>query len=133
MKKSLFDWMLRIAAAVILLQTLFFKFTASEESVYIFSTLGMEPFGRIASGVGELIASVLILIPRTTVYGALMGLGIIAGAIVSHLFVLGIAVKNDGGLLFILAVAVFLCCAILIYRDRVILQSILFKYKNRLA
>lgn len=133
MKKPLFDWLLRIVAAVILLQTLFFKFTASEESVYIFSALGMEPFGRIASGVGELVAAILILVPRTTVYGAIMGLGIISGAILSHLLVLGIEVKGDGGLLFILAVIVFLCCAILICHNRAILKPILLKYKNRLA
>lgn len=131
MKKPSFDWMLRIVAAVILLQTLFFKFTGSEESVYIFSTLGMEPFGRIASGIAELVAAVLILIPRTTVYGALMGLGVISGAIVSHLFVLGIEVKNDGGLLFILALVVFVCCVVLIYRSKAILKLIILKYKNR--
>jgi uncharacterized membrane protein YphA (DoxX/SURF4 family) len=63
-------WALRIVAALILLQTLFFKFSGAEESVYIFSTLGMEPWGRIGSGVLELIASVLILYPRTTFIGA---------------------------------------------------------------
>jgi len=78
----------------------------------------MEPFGRIGSGIAELIASVLILIPRTTVYGALLGLGIMAGAILSHVFVLGIEVKNDGGLLFILAIAAFVCCAILVYQRK---------------
>jgi len=119
MRKSIiFDWSLRIVAAVILLQTLFFKFTGSEESVYIFSTLGMEPFGRISSGIGELVAAILILIPRTTLLGAMMGLGIISGAIAAHVFVLGITLKNDGGLLFILALIVFLCCAILVYRNK---------------
>jgi hypothetical protein len=96
----------------------FFKFTASEESVYIFSTLGIEPYGRIGSGIAELIASILILIPRTTIYGALLGMGILGGAIVSHLFVLGIEVKNDGGLLFGLAVAAFLCCALLAFQNK---------------
>lgn len=117
-KLNVFDWGVRITAAVILLQTLFFKFTGSEESVYIFSALGMEPFGRIASGIGELTAAILILIPRTTLLGALLGLGIISGAIVSHVFVLGIEVRNDGGLLFYLALVVLLCCAILVYRRR---------------
>ena len=118
MKTNIFSWLLRITAAVIFLQTLFFKFTASEESVYIFSTLGMEPFGRIGPGVAELVAAILLLVPRTTVYGALLGLGIMAGAIASHLFVLGIEVKSDGGLLFVLAVVSFVCCAILAYLNK---------------
>lgn len=118
MKTDIFSWLLRITAAAIFLQTLFFKFTASEESVYIFSTLGMEPFGRIGSGVAELIAAILLLVPRTTVYGALLGLGIMAGAIASHLFVLGVEVKADGGLLFVLAVVSFVCCAILAYLNK---------------
>lgn len=118
MKTNIFSWLLRITAAVIFLQTLFFKFTASEESVYIFSTLGMEPFGRIGSGVAELVAAILLLVPRTTVYGVLLGLGIMAGAIASHVFVLGIEVKADGGLLFALAVVSFVCCAILAYLNK---------------
>jgi len=118
MNTKVFSWLLRIIAAGIFLQTLFFKFTASEESVYIFSKLGMEPVGRIGSGVAELIAAVLILIPRTTIYGALLGLGIMAGAIASHLSVLGIVVKDDGGLLFGLAVTAFLSCALLAYQNK---------------
>ncbi len=101
------SWVLRIIAAIILGQTLFFKFSGAEESKYIFSTLGMEPAGRYGSGVAELIAVVLLLIPGTAAWGALLGLGVISGALVSHLTVLGIEVKGDGGLLFYLAVAVF--------------------------
>lgn len=126
-KQTTFDWVLKIVAAVILLQTLLFKFSGSEESVYIFSTLGMEPFGRIGSGIGELIAAILMLIPRTTFWGALMGFGIILGAIVAHVFVLGIEVQNDGGLLFALALIVFLCCAILLYRNKSNLDTYKFK------
>jgi hypothetical protein len=100
------------------LQTLYFKFTAAEESVYIFTTLGMEPFGRIGSGIAELVASILILLPRTTLYGAIIGLGVMTGAIMSHLLVLGIEVQNDGGTLFILALITFLCCALLIFVNR---------------
>ena len=111
-------WILRIIVAAILLQTLYFKFTAAEESVYIFSTLGMEPYGRIGSGIGELIAVVLILIPRTTLVGALIGMGIMIGAIFSHLFILGIEVQNDGGTLFILAIITFLCCAFLVFQNK---------------
>ena len=101
-------WVLRLLAAVIMLQTLYFKFSAAEESVYIFSTLGMEPWGRIGTGVFELIASVLILFPRTTVYGALLGIGLMAGALFFHLTKLDIVVMNDGGQLFIYALLVFI-------------------------
>jgi uncharacterized membrane protein YphA (DoxX/SURF4 family) len=94
------SWLLRLVAAGILLQTLFFKFTGAEESKYIFSTLGVEPWGRIGSGVVELVAAILILIPRTTTIGALLALGTMSGAILSHLAFLGIEVKNDRGLLF---------------------------------
>jgi uncharacterized membrane protein YphA (DoxX/SURF4 family) len=118
MKTSISQWLFRLTAAIILLQTLYFKFTGVEESVYIFSTLGIEPYGRIGSGIAELIAAILILIPRTTLFGALMGAGVMLGAIFSHLFVLGIEVKNDGGELFILAIITFLCCIALIYWDK---------------
>lgn len=104
-------WALRIVAAVILFQTLFFKFTGAEESVYIFTTLGMEPWGRIGSGVAELIAVVLLLVPRTVALGALLSLGVISGAIMSHLTRLGIVVQDDGGLLFALALVVFVSSA----------------------
>jgi len=105
------DWLLRILAAAVLLQTLFFKFTGAEESVYIFTTLGAEPWGRYGSGVAELVASVLLLVPRTAWLGAAMGIGLMAGAILSHLFRLGVEVQGDGGLLFALAVVVFIACA----------------------
>ncbi|MGZ5219521.1 MAG: DoxX family protein, partial [Chitinophagaceae bacterium] len=113
-------WALRIIAALILLQTLFFKFSAAEESVYIFSTLGMEPWGRIGSGVLELIASILILYPRTTFFGAALGAGLMSGAIFFHLTKLGVVVKNDGGQLFIYAMLVFVSCVLLliIYRKQ---------------
>ncbi|MEY2629904.1 MAG: hypothetical protein RLZZ469_800 [Bacteroidota bacterium] len=118
MKNPIILWIVKLTAVVILLQTLYFKFTAAEESVYIFQTLGIEPFGRIGSGVVELIASILILIPRTTLLGALLGLGTMLGAIFSHIFVLGIEVQNDGGTLFILAVITLLSCLILVYAAR---------------
>lgn len=111
-------WVLRIIAAVILLQTLFFKFSGAEESVYIFSTVGMEPWGRIGSGVLELIASILILYPRTTFIGAALGVGLMSGAIFFHLTKLGIVVKNDGGQLFIYALLVFISCALLLIIQR---------------
>lgn len=118
MKNPIILWIVKLTAVVILLQTLYFKFTAAEESVYIFQTLGIEPYGRIGSGVVELIASILILIPRTTLLGALLGLGTMLGAIFSHIFVLGIEVQNDGGTLFILAVITLLNCLLLVYAAR---------------
>lgn len=108
------SWLLQIVAAAILLQTLFFKFTGAEESVYIFSTLGMEPVGRIGSGIVELIASILLIVPSTATLGAILSIGVMAGAIVSHLTVLGIEVKGDGGLLFGLALTVFACAALVL-------------------
>ena len=111
-------WILRIIAAGILLQTLFFKFSGAAESIYIFSALGVEPYGRIGSGIAELIVAILILIPKTTWVGALGGSGIMTGAILSHLLVLGIVVENDGGFLFLLAVITLLCCLGLLYFNK---------------
>jgi len=119
MKKILsLPFILKVIVAAILLQTLFFKFTAAPVSVYIFSTLGMEPWGRIGSGVVELLASILILMRRTAWLGALMALGTITGAIFFHLTVLGISVQDDGGLLFILACVVFVASLITLWFER---------------
>ena len=114
------SWILRGITAVILLQTLFFKFTAAKESVYIFSTLGMEPWGRIGTGTAELIASILLLLPQTVVLGAIMSLGVISGAIYFHLTKLGIALPavDDHGELFALAVTVFVCSAAVLIMHR---------------
>ncbi len=118
---SIIAWVLRLLAAVILLQTLFFKFTAAPESVYIFKTLGMEPYGRIGTGVMELIASVLILIPRTTALGAVLAIGLMSGALCFHLTKLGIVVMDDGGQLFVYALLVFVSCIVLavMYRSQI--------------
>ncbi len=105
-------------AAVILAQTLFFKFTGAEESIYIFTKVGLEPWGRYGSGVAELISAMLLLTPRFAWVGALLALGVISGALVSHLAVLGIVVKDDGGLLFGLAVTVFVASAIAAFLHR---------------
>jgi uncharacterized membrane protein YphA (DoxX/SURF4 family) len=117
-KMPLLFWILRILAAVILLQTLFFKFSGAEESIYIFSTLGMEPWGRIGTGVVELIASVLILIPRTTAFGAVLAVGTMSGALFFHLTRLGIEVRGDHGQLFIYALLVFISSGILAWTFR---------------
>src|SRR5437870_4061321 len=117
---TILSWVLRGIAAVILLQTLFFKFSGAKESVYIFTAVGMEPWGRIGSGVVELIASILLLVPRTVVYGAVISLAVISGAIFFHLTKLGIALPavNDNGELFALAVIVFLCSAGVLFLHR---------------
>jgi len=112
--RNILLWILRLLAAVILLQTLYFKFTAHPQSVKLFTELGMEPWGRIGTGVLELIASVLILFPRTTGYGALLGLGLMAGALFFHLTKLGIVFDGDA-VLFTYALIVFISCAILTF------------------
>jgi uncharacterized membrane protein YphA (DoxX/SURF4 family) len=114
-----------------MLQTLFFKFTAAPESVYIFSKLGMEPWGRIGVGMLELVASVLILIPGTTVFGAILGFGLMSGALFSHLTKLGIAVMDDSGQLFLYSLLVFISCfsLALIYKGRIVNLFSRKKYK----
>ncbi len=121
----------RIIAAAIMLQTLYFKFTAHPESVYIFSTLGIEPFGRIGSGIAELIASILLLIPTTAWMGAIMGLGVMAGAIVSHLTILGIDIRNDGGQLFYMALFTFVCCLVVVIYERAKIITIMKHLLNK--
>lgn len=103
---TIISWICQLAAAAILGQTLFFKFTGAPESRYIFSTLGVEPWGRIGTGVLELVAVVLLLLPRTAVLGAVLAVGLMGGALMSHLTRLGIEVQGDHGLLFKLAVTV---------------------------
>src|SRR3954453_16739795 len=116
--QTITSWILQLIAAAILFQTLFFKFTGAEESRYIFSRLGLEPWGRIGSGVVELIACILLLHPRTVAVGAILSRGVISGAIVSHLTRLGIVVQNDGGLLFALAIAVFVGSGVILFLRR---------------
>jgi len=115
--KTIIYWGARILAAIIMLQTLYFKFTASPESVYIFTAVGMEPWGRIGVGVIELIASIFILITATAWLGAGLALGLMAGAIGMHLTLLGIDVQNDGGQLFLYAVIVLVCSLYVIWYD----------------
>jgi putative oxidoreductase len=113
---TVFSWILRVVSAVILLQTLYFKFTGAPESVYIFTKVGAGPWGRIGSGIVELIASILLLSPRFTWLGSLLALGVMAGAILSHLTILGIEVQGDRGLLLGLALTVFVATAINLLR-----------------
>ncbi len=109
----------RVVAAIILVQTLYFKFTGAPESVYIFSKIGAEPIGRIGSGVVELIAAILLFVPRFAWLGATLACGVMFGAIGSHLTLLGIEVMGDGGLLFAMACVVFLCSLFVLWMERV--------------
>ncbi|TSE05571.1 DoxX family membrane protein [Aquimarina algiphila] len=117
MKKKL-PLLLRILVAIILIQTLRFKFTAHPDSVYIFTKVGLEPYGRIGTGITELIAGILLLIPKTAWVGAMLTLGIIGGAIMMHITKLGLEVNNDGGVLFITAVVTFLLSAVILWTKR---------------
>lgn len=117
MKKKL-PLLLQIIVAIILIQTLKFKFTAHPDSVYIFTKVGLEPYGRIGTGITELIAGILLLIPRTTWIGAMLTLGIIGGAIMMHITKLGLEVNNDGGVLFITAMVTFILSAIILWTKR---------------
>jgi uncharacterized membrane protein YphA (DoxX/SURF4 family) len=115
---TIISWALRLVAAVIMLQTLYFKFSGAPESIYIFSKVGMEPWGRIATGVAELIASILLLIPATVVIGALLAIGVMLGAVVVHLFILGVEVQGDGGQLFAYAMIVLIASFVLLVMHR---------------
>jgi hypothetical protein len=135
-KQTIATFVLSLYIAIVFVQSLFFKWTGSEESIFIFSTLRdwsgialFEPFGRYFIGLSELVASVLLFVRPTRIWGAGMALVIITGAIVFHLFTpLGVEIKGDGGLLFALACGVWLSSAtiLLIHRNDVIalLQSI---------
>jgi uncharacterized membrane protein YphA (DoxX/SURF4 family) len=111
-------WICRVVAALLLLQTLYFKFTGAEESVFIFSQMGIEPWGRYLTGTAELIASALILFPATSVIGAVVAAGIMFVAIISHLFILGVEVRGDGGLLFAYACIVLVASVYIIITGR---------------
>lgn len=122
-----FIFFTKVIVAIILLQTLYFKFSGSPESVYIFEKLGMEPVGRIGSGIIELIASILLFINKTKFYGALTIVGTMLGAIISHIFILGIEVMNDGGTLFILGVITFVLSLFLAFNYRLDLKKLFNK------
>jgi hypothetical protein len=122
---SIGTWFLRLIAAAIMLQTLYFKFTTSPESVYIVTRIGMEPMGRIGIGLMELIAAVLILYPKTTVLGALLATGLMSRAIYFHLSKLGIIVMNEGGQLFVYAILVWVASVWLVWIHRFQIYSLI--------
>jgi hypothetical protein len=136
-KQTIAAFVLSLYIAFVFVQSLFFKWTGSEESIFIFSTLRdwsgiglFEPFGRWFIGFSELVASILLFVPRGRIWGAGMALVIISGAIVFHLFTpLGVEIMGDGGTLFILACGVWIASVtiLLIHRREVIalLQTIL--------
>ncbi|MFN8326607.1 MAG: DoxX family protein [Flavobacteriaceae bacterium] len=126
--KNIISLILRLIVAIILLQTLYFKFTAHPDSVHIFSALGVEPWGRIGLGIVELITAILILIPKTKIIGMVTSLGIILGAVFSHILVLGINVSNDRGALFTLAIIVLLACTIFLIMHKNKLISLIQKF-----
>lgn len=127
----IFQWILKLIAALIMLQTLYFKFSGAEESVFIFTQMHIEPWGRYATGIAELIAAILILYKPTTTFGALLAMGIMSGAILSHFFILGIEVKNDHGLLFVYALVVWLSALMLTWLNRQQILGFLSKMQKR--
>lgn len=122
-KKTL-SWILQIIAAAIMLWTLRYKFTAHPVSVWIFTSLGMEPWGRIGTGIAELIAGICLLVPGLTIYGAILGVGLMTGAVISHILVLGVK-----GKLFIQAVITLLSCLGIVWirKDELVLLINRFK------
>lgn len=128
--KNTISWMLRLTVSVILLQTLYYKFTAHPDSVHIFSVLGVEPWGRIGLGIIELIIAFFILLPKTSLIGMLASLGIILGAVFSHVLVLGVNVSNDGGGLFTLAIIVLIASTIFLFMHKRELILLIQKFKK---
>lgn len=137
-------WACQVIAAGILAQTLYFKFTGAPETVALFEVIGLGTPGRLGTGVAELAAAVLLLIPRTAALGGLLSLGVISGAIMGHLTKLGISIDPvalgnpaleplKGPTLFGLAVIVFAASAIVVAirrREIPILGPKLFPRRN---
>lgn len=128
--KNIISWVLRLTVAIILLQTLYFKFTAHPDSVHIFSALGVEPWGRIGLGIIELVTALLILIPKTKIFGMINSLGIILGAVLSHLLVLGLNVGDDSGGLFTLAIIVLIASIIFLILHKTEVVSLIKSIKK---
>jgi hypothetical protein len=112
-------WAAQVLVALILAQTLFFKFTYAPETQVIFADRGGRPAATFV-GVIELLCVILLLMSRTAAIGAALSLLVISGAIFTHLTSLGIQVvdpatgEGDGGLLFGLAVVVALGSAVVL-------------------
>ncbi|MEQ8714444.1 MAG: DoxX family protein [Cyclobacteriaceae bacterium] len=128
--KNKISWVLQITAALIMLQTLYFKFSGAAESIYIFSTIGIEPWGRYFTGFVELVAGVALLTRKWNYIGGILGIGLMAGALFSHLTVLGIEVQGDGGYLFILALVVLTCSSIVALLNIDKIKSLLNSFRQ---
>ena len=122
--------LLRIALAMLLLQTLRFKFTAHEDSVYIFTKIGLEPIGRIGIGILELIASILLLLNKGKLFGIILTIGLMCGAIFMHITILGIEVRNDGGVLFGMALLCLSLGLVLLWINKADLRALIKKLFN---
>jgi uncharacterized membrane protein YphA (DoxX/SURF4 family) len=130
--RTILQWIAALIAAGILLQTLYFKFSGAPESVALFSKLGVEPWGRWITGITELVAGLLLLIPASRHWGALLGVGLMAGAILSHLTVIGIESAGDGGQLFVMAIITLICCSYLVITNRSrILSALSFVFTSK--
>jgi hypothetical protein len=144
MKNSI-QWPLIGFIVFVFIQSLFFKFSGSEETVIIFTTIGtwmqsigisnhyangFAAHGGLLIGTVELIASVLIILPLTRLLGALLSLAVISGAIFFHLFtplgvnrIIDAAGNTDGGALFFMACGVWLCAAATAFNNRPIKKN----------
>lgn len=118
--KKYFPLFLKIIAAIIMLQTLFFKFTGAQESIDLFTKLAgeNEPYLRIGTGLLELIASILLFTPKKTWLGAGLTIALMGGAIFGHLTKLGIEHNNDNGALLTSALITLIAGAILLFINK---------------
>jgi len=103
------SWICAGIAAAIMVETLFFKFTAAPESVYIFKRMGTEPWMRWVQGLWELLASICLLWPRMKWAGGILTTSAMLAAILSHMTWLGYSIQGDHGLLFGMALVTFTC------------------------
>ena len=118
--KKYFPTLLKVLAAAIMVQTLYFKFLGAEESIDLFTKLAgeNESIMRIGTGVLELLAAIFLFVPSKTWFGAFLTVILMSGAIMSHLTILGIEHNNDGGILFISAITTFLAGTILLIQNK---------------
>lgn len=108
-RQRVISWACQLIAAGIMIETLFFKFTAAPESVYIFRRMGTEPWWRWGQGIWELLASVCLLVIPLRWAGGILTTGAMLAAILSHMTWLGYSIQGDHGLLFCMAVVTFIC------------------------
>ena len=112
------SWICCLLAAGIMSETLFFKFTGAQESIYIFKRMGTEPWWRWGQGIWELLASVCLLTRRLKWAGGVLGTGAMLAAILSHMTWLGFSILGDHGLLFGMAVVSFISCCTVLFIHR---------------